>query len=52
MIVHFELRHHSDEGFNDEGDDVGPHLLNVHAFSCQPVQHAGERALAPSALAF
>lgn len=52
MIVHLELRHHSDDGFDDEGDDVGPHLLNVHAFSCQPVEHAGERALAASVLAF
>lgn len=52
VIVHFELGHHGDEGFDDEGDDVGPDLLNVHALGRQPVQHAGQRALAARALAF
>ena len=51
LIVDSKFRHHGDGGLDDEGDDVGPHLLDVHAFSCQPVQHAGERALAACALA-
>lgn len=51
LIVHFKFRHHGDDGLDDKSDDVRPHLLDVHAFSCQPVQHAGERALAARVLA-
>lgn len=51
MIVYFEFRHNSDDRLDDQGDDVRPHLLDVHAFGCQPVQHAGEGALAARVLA-
>lgn len=51
MIVHFKFRHHSDDSLDDERNDVRPHLLDVYAFSCQSVQHAGERALAACVLA-
>lgn len=51
VIVNFKFRHHSDDCLDDKGNDVRPHLLNVYTFSCQPVQHAGESALAACALA-
>lgn len=51
MIVDFKFRHHGDDSLDDKSDDVRPHFLDVYAFSCQPVQHAGESALAACALA-
>ena len=51
LIVDPKFRHHGDGGLDDEGDDVRPHLLDVHAFGRQPVQHAGQGALAARALA-
>lgn len=51
VIVDLELRHNGDGRLDDEGDDVRPHLLDVHAFGRQPVQHAGEGALAARVLA-
>lgn len=51
LIVDFKIRHHSYNSFDDKSDDVRPHLLDVHTFGCQPVQHAGQSALAACVLA-
>lgn len=51
LIMDFEFRHHSNDSLDDESDDVRPDPLDVDAFSCQPVQHTGERALAARVLA-
>ena len=51
LIVDSKFRHHGDDGFDDESDDVRPHLLDVHAFGCEPVEDAREGPLAAGALA-